>query len=71
VTFKWKDQRDSLSHIGYIAQEVEKVLPDAVKTNPNGYKTVNYDEVQTLKIANLEQEIAELRKIINQLIDKK
>ena len=71
VTFKWKDQRDSLSHIGYIAQDVEKVLPDAVKTNPDGFKTVNYDEVQTLKIANLEQEIAELKKIINQLIDKK
>jgi len=71
VTFKWKDQRDSLSHIGYIAQEVEKVLPDAVKTNPNGYKTINYDEVQSLKIANLEQEIAELKKVIKQLIDKK
>jgi hypothetical protein len=68
VTFKWKDQRDSLTHVGYLAQDVEKVLPDAVKTNPNGYKTVNYDEVQSFKIAALEQEVAELKEIIKKLI---
>lgn len=71
VTFKWKDQRDSLSHVGYIAQDVEKVLPDAVKTNPDGYKTVNYDEVQTFKIAALEKEIAELKEMLKKIIDKK
>ena len=68
ITFKWKDGRDSLTHIGYAAQQVEKVLPDAVKTNPDGYKTINYDEVQTLKIANLEKEIAELKEMIKKLI---
>jgi hypothetical protein len=68
ITFKWNDGRDSLTHIGYAAQQVEKVLPDAVKTNPDGYKTINYDEVQTLKIANLEKEIAELKEIIKKLI---
>jgi uncharacterized protein YceH (UPF0502 family) len=68
VTFKWKDQRDSLTHVGYLAQDVEKVLPDAVKTNPNGYKTVNYDEVQSFKIAALEQEVAELKEMIKKLI---
>ncbi len=68
ITFKWKDGRDSLTHIGYAAQQVEKVLPDAVKTNPDGYKTINYDEVQTLKIANLEKEITELKEMIKKLI---
>ena len=71
IRFKWKDGRDSLTHIGYAAQQVEKVLPDAVKTNADGYKTVNYDEVQTLKISALEQEVAELKALIKTLIDKK
>ena len=68
VTFKWKDQRDSLTHVGYLAQDVEKVLPDAVKNNPNGYKTINYDEVQSFKIAALEQEVAELKEMIKKLL---
>ena len=71
ITFKWKDGRDNLTHIGYAAQQVEKVLPDAVKTNTDGYKTINYDEVQTLKISNLEKEIAELKELVKKLMEKK
>ena len=31
--------------IGYLAQEVEKVMPEAVLIMDNGYKAVNYDMV--------------------------
>ena len=31
--------------IGYMAQEVEKVMPEAVLIMDNGYKAVNYDMV--------------------------
>lgn len=41
VTFNWKDGGDP--SVGVIAQDVEKVLPEAVKTDPEGMKSVCYD----------------------------
>ena len=32
-------------HLGFIAQEMEKVLPQLVKTGKDGFKAVNYDGV--------------------------
>jgi hypothetical protein len=64
VTFKWKapDEHggDEGTQRGFIAQEVEKVLPDWVSTNEKGMKGVNYnglfpllvDSVKTLKSEN-------------------
>lgn len=42
-TFKYKGS--PLMHLGYMAQEVEKKVPDAVAETPSGYKAVNYDRV--------------------------
>lgn len=41
VRFDWKDGGDP--SVGVIAQDVEKVLPEAVKTDPEGMKSVCYD----------------------------
>ena len=41
VRYNWKDGGDP--SVGVIAQEVEKVLPEAVKTDPEGMKSVCYD----------------------------
>jgi len=70
ITYKWKDGRDLFPHVGYSAQEVEKVLPSAVKEDQDGFKTVKYNEVQAYKIAMLEKEIAELKEIVNTLKNK-
>lgn len=35
VTFKWKAKGDETTHIGLIAQEVQKVVPDAVRVRPH------------------------------------
>ncbi|MDR3448423.1 MAG: tail fiber domain-containing protein [Alphaproteobacteria bacterium] len=43
VSFDWKDGRGHSN--GVIAQEVEKVLPEAVHTGKNGYKTVDYSQL--------------------------
>jgi hypothetical protein len=51
VTFDWKPETekeesfDPRRQIGFIAQEVEKVLPDLVRTNADGYKSVAYVNV--------------------------
>ena len=57
IVYKWKDTEDETKHIGYSAQAVEKILPDAV-TETNGIKALNYIEVLVAKIASLEKRIA-------------
>jgi hypothetical protein len=64
VTFRWKDPAthggEAGIQRGFIAQEVEKVMPEWVGVNENGNKTVNYngltpllvDGVHTLKAEN-------------------
>jgi hypothetical protein len=47
--FEYKDQyKDTWGHgqqVGVMAQEVEKVIPEAVSTHKDGYKLVNYSMV--------------------------
>lgn len=51
VTFDWKREEFKNRHfkegkqIGFIAQEVEKILPELVRTDHEGYKSVAYQNV--------------------------
>ena len=60
VRFTWKDARDKKLHIGYIAQEVQAIMPDQVKADEKGMLSVNYIEVLVAKIRVLEKQIAQL-----------
>jgi hypothetical protein len=62
VTYTLKNDNTKQLHYGYIAQEVEKVLPTTVSTDDKGMKAVNYIEVLVKKVNDLEKEIAELKK---------
>jgi hypothetical protein len=62
ITYKWKDGRDDKKHVGYSAQEVQKVMPDAVNEGEDGMLSVNYIEVLVAKIAELENRIKQLEK---------
>jgi hypothetical protein len=42
-TFKYKGDDTEQTHVGYMADEVEKKHPDAVGVAGNGYKFVDYD----------------------------
>lgn len=53
VSFNWK--KDGTPSVGVLAQEVEAVLPEAVHTDAEGFKSVNYDAL----IAPLIQAIKE------------
>jgi len=64
VGFKWKKELnlDNRKHLGVIAQQVEKVIPDAVTTDEKGYKSVNYTEVLIYKLEQLTKKVEELEK---------
>jgi hypothetical protein len=56
--------------VGFLAQDVEKVLPDAVKTLDDGYKAVNYSRLTALlveAVKDLKAENEELRARIERL----
>ena len=81
-TYKWNQQSnseknfDNDNHSGFIAQDIEKVLPHLVITGENGEKAVNYLELipylveaikaQESKIAELQNQISENFKSQNQ-----
>ena len=45
VSYYWKDRNDNTQQIGVIAQEVEKIYPQLVHTNEDGYKSVAYSNL--------------------------
>lgn len=44
VRFRFKED-DEKEHFGFIAQDVQKVLPDAVSEDENGYLSLSYQEL--------------------------
>lgn len=51
VTFTWKEQPGYGTRIGFIAQEVEPILPELVFTHAaDGYKGVNYAEMSAVLV---------------------
>jgi hypothetical protein len=63
---------------GLIAQDVEKIFPELVRTDSNGYKAVSYEKLsviliegiqeQQLQIEKQQREIDELKILVNTLI---
>ena len=62
------DHHDDREHYGFVAQEVEAVLPELVTKNNEGIKSVNYVEVTPLLINALQQLNAESAAIDEELI---
>lgn len=63
VRFRWNDvngQHDDLEHVGYIAQDVEKVAPFLVKEDSSGYKALDYIAFLCAKMELLERRVKEL-----------
>jgi hypothetical protein len=81
ISFTWKTDPEMGTRIGFIAQEVEKVLPELVFTNPaDGLKGVNYAEMtavlveavkeQQNQIEDQQKEIDELKALVNNLVNQ-
>ncbi|MBO7433796.1 MAG: tail fiber domain-containing protein, partial [Salinivirgaceae bacterium] len=65
VTYKWRASEfpeqhfDNKTHIGVIAQEVEKVFPELVNTDESGYKSVEYANIAPVLIEAIKELKAE------------
>ena len=61
VRFEWRTEEFKDKHfekggqVGLIAQDVEKVIPEIVKTDSEGYKSVAYDKSTAVLIEALER----------------
>jgi len=74
--FNWNDKAiNKLGHskrkqVGFIAQEVEKFIPEIISTAPNGYKAIAYSKIipilveavkeQQKEIESLKQQVSEM-----------
>jgi len=66
VSFKWKDEPQD-NQIGLVAQEVEKILPEIVSTDSEGYKSIAYGKLTAVlleAIKEQQQQIEELKGMI-------
>lgn len=74
VTYNWIDNsKDNTQQIGFIAQEVEKVFPQLVKTDEKGMKSVAYTNMIPVlleAIKEQQQQIDELKKMVEHLAKK-
>lgn len=84
VTFNWdlakRPNSDKALQYGFIAQEVEKVFPELVNTDANGYKSLNYIGVipvlteavkeQQSEIEDLKKENQELKSALESLLKR-
>lgn len=79
VSFEWNSEsypnREFFAglHYGFIAQEVEQVLPEIVKTDENNEKSIAYTELIPLLLEAIKQQqraIEELQQQVNQLMNR-
>ena len=62
VSFRWRTEEfpdagfDEGEQIGLIAQDVEKVFPELVRTDQNGYKAVAYDKLSAILIEAVKEQ---------------
>lgn len=74
-TFDWQPELEHLhgysgSDLGVIAQEVEDIFPQAVRTNTNGYKSVRYEKLIPLLIEAVKAQQEQINRLVK-LIEEK
>ena len=73
VTFNWDKSvsrnanTPTTLQYGFIAQELEKVLPELVNDGDDGYKTVNYIGVIPVLTQAMQEQQAEIEQLCSEL----
>lgn len=58
VSYRWQDDAlniDGEKSIGFIAQDVEKVMPEVVVDDEKGYKSIQYQNMVAYVVESVEE----------------
>jgi len=64
---------DKETQLGFIAQEFEKVIPELVRNDENGYKSIDYVKLTPVLVEAIreqQKQIDELKQLVQSLIHK-
>ncbi|MBO1350453.1 MAG: tail fiber domain-containing protein [Hormoscilla sp. GUM202] len=70
VTYQWKDGKEAVpqaTHLGLVAQEVEKVFPELVSTDSQGMKSLNYSGLIAPLIEAIKNQQEQILALTNQV----
>jgi hypothetical protein len=56
-------------HYGFVAQDLEKVIPDLVCTDSDGYKSVNYQKINTILVEAVKEQQKQLEEKEQEIIE--
>lgn len=80
IFFKYNEDDDNITRIGTIAQDVQKIYPEIVHTDDDGYLSLEYDKLSVISLKaidklydrqlELENEIKELKEIVLKILNK-
>ncbi|MBI2798353.1 tail fiber domain-containing protein [Candidatus Saccharibacteria bacterium] len=65
VTFNWVSDPNGEQQDGFIAQEVQKVLPELVSTDTNGYQSLNKDGILAYLVKAVQQQQSQIDQLKN------
>ncbi len=76
VTFNWKKEHLSVhghthDDVGVIAQEIQKILPEAVRKNDTGYYAVRYEKLIPLLIEAIKEQQSQIKEQQNEINELK
>lgn len=66
-TFRMIDDPKARKRFGLVAQDVEKIMPDFVYTNEEGYKSLGYTDILIAVVARQKQQILDLQERVERL----
>ena len=64
-SYRWKDNNEP--DIGLIAQELEKAIPELVKTDNQGYKSIVYQKLTAVLIEAVKEQQQEINNLSNRI----
>lgn len=78
VSFEWRETasdsgfpNEKGTKYGFIAQDVEQIFPDMIMTAGNGYKSIHYEQITALLVANTKELKRENHELSDQLLQLK
>jgi len=60
VSFNWKDETKAGEKRGFVAQDVEPILPEWVSTQPDGFKSIRTDGLEAILVSAIQELLARI-----------